>query len=191
MQLTPEYVQCKTDLMIRQGVPLPAVLLVRLLFRSGSRIGALLRMSYKDILPDNTCIIRQGKGSEILRCSLPEPLSYFAQCSANRQDPFSYINYTYVYRLLKSYALTMPHQFGTNCAVSASARKSLAQALEERGEELQNIARILGHKSAKSTEYYLSGASHPARVRKGILSPPSGSVENLTFTRNGIVKRHK
>ena len=181
-------IQGKLDLMEQNGVSPIVLCLLYLLYSSGSRISALLNLTPSDILPDGTCIIRQGKGSDVMRVTPTYRREWLIQCGKIGVKPFQHLNYIGIYRLLKSYGLYEVANFGRNTAVTSVGRKSVARTLDERGENIETIATVLGHKSTKSTEYYLRGTTPKKTMRGGILANQSSKFNYLVQCKNGVIK---
>lgn len=186
--LDTDYIQAKLDLMEKQNVSPIVLCLIHLLYSSGSRVSALLNIAPSDIFPDGTCLIRQGKGSDIMRATPTYGREWLIECARLGVRPFQHLNYIGIYRLLKSYGLYETQNFGQNTAVTAVGRKSVARALDERGETIETIATILGHKSTKSTEYYLGRAPKKKTMRGGILANQSATYSNVIQCKNGVIK---
>lgn len=164
------------------------IIVVKCLYLSGSRVSALLNVSYSDILPDGSFIIHQGKGSNAISCYCAEYLRFFKQCREYKQKPFEGVNYISIYRLLKEYGLVQRQTFGNNTAVTSLGRKLKAVQLAEQGQSIEDIANILGHKSITSTEYYLTKKPQKKRVAGGILANSTNVYSDVMQCKNGVIK---
>lgn len=178
----------KCEIMKRNCVLEIRIIVVKCLYLSGSRISALLNVSYNDILPDGSFVIHQGKGSNAISCYCAEYLRYFQQCREYKQKPFEGVNYISIYRLLKEYGLIQRQTFGNNTAVTSLGRKLKAVQMAEQGQSIEDIANILGHKSTTSTEYYLTKKPQKKRTAGGVLANSSSTYSSIVQCKNGVIK---
>lgn len=174
-----------------EGVSPITLCLLYLLFDSGSRISALLRLHPTDILANGIVLIHQGKGSAAMRAPVRYGWRWLDECRRLGVAPFQHLNYMGIYRLLLKYNIVERHRFGTNSAVTSLGRKSVAITMAERGEDIQTIADVLGHRSTSSTEYYLRKKSQKRKNTSGILSAQTTTLNNVQVCKNGVIRMRK
>lgn len=191
LNITPAEIQGKLNLMERDGVSPIVLCLLYLLFDSGSRISALLNISHSDILPNGIVLIHQGKGSAVMRAPVRYGWQWLDECRRFGVRPFQHLNYIGVYRLLLKYNIVERHRFGTNSAVTSLGRKSVAISMAERGEDIQTIADVLGHRSTSSTEYYLTSKPQKRKQKGGILTAQTTTLNNIQVCKNGVIRMRK
>lgn len=150
-----EVIQQKLQMMRARGVDETLIHSVALMYQSGCRVSSILGLSPADITPNGRVILRQGKGSNPLIITPSFELEWWLNTRLSGFNPFFYLNYMRLYRLFKDYALVLPNSFGNKTAVTASARKSVAEDVFDNSQNIEVTQNALGHKSAKSTEYYI------------------------------------
>lgn len=191
LNISPAEIQAKLNLMEQNGVSPIVLSLLYLLFDSGSRISALLNLSPSDILPNGVVLIHQGKGSAVMRAPVRYGWQWLEECRKFGVAPFQHLNYMGIYRLLLKYNIVERHRFGVNSAVTSLGRKSVAIAMAERGEDIQTIADVLGHRSTSSTEYYLTKKPPRRKYTGGILSAQTTTLNNIQVCKNGVIRMRK
>lgn len=150
-----EVIQQKLQMMRARGVDEVLIHSVALMYQSGCRVSSILGLSPADITPNGRVILRQGKGSNPLIVTPSFEIEWWLNIRLSGFNPFFYLNYMRLYRLFKDYALVLPNSFGFKNAVTASARKSVAEDVFDNSQNIETTQSALGHKSAKSTEYYI------------------------------------
>lgn len=191
LNISPAEIQAKLNLMEQNGVSPIVLCLLYLLFDSGSRISALLHISPSDILPNGVVLIHQGKGSAVMRAPVRYGWQWLNECRKFGVAPFQHINYMGIYRLLLKYNIVERYRFGTNSAVTSLGRKSVAITMAERGEDIQTIADVLGHRSTSSTEYYLRKKPQKRKYSGGVLSAQTTTLNNIQVCKNGVIRMRK
>lgn len=191
LNISPAEIQAKLNLMEQNGVSPIVLCLLYLLFDSGSRISALLHLSPSDILPNGIVLIHQGKGSAVMRAPVRYGWQWLNECRKFGVSPFQHLNYIGIYRLLLKYNIVERHRFGINSAVTSLGRKSVAITMAERGEDIQTIADVLGHRSTTSTEYYLTKKPQKRKYSGGILSAQTTTLNNIQVCKNGVIRMRK
>lgn len=150
-----EVIQQKLLMMRARGVDEVLIHSVALMYQSGCRVSSILGLSPADITPNGRVILRQGKGSNPLIVTPSFEIEWWLSIRLSGFNPFFYLNYMRLYRLFKDYALTIPNAFGFKTAVTASARKSVAEDVFDNSQNIEIAQSALGHKNSKSTEYYI------------------------------------
>lgn len=153
--MTQEQIEIKLLMMLEDGIDVGVVAGISLMFQSGCRISSILALTHNDVSKSGRIILKQGKGSEpmvIVPCDFKDWWQCFRKLKLHYYESQ---NYTYYYRLFKKYKLTMSAHFGVKNAVTASARKMVAEDTMEMSGDLHTAQIALGHKSIKSTQYYV------------------------------------
>lgn len=177
--------------MKEEGVRGDLVAVVATLFATGSRIRAVLALTHQNLTADGRVIIHQGKGSAPLVCAAPPELLTWAASCTFRVALFPWTNYTAVYRLMKEYCLTLPDSFGQNTAVTASARKVVAREVFAASADIEDVAAALGHRSPRSSTYYIDAPKVSDRERAAIKERWQPYLGELVITRTGIIRRKR
>ena len=178
----------KTLIMERNGVDIAFRAGICLMFQSGVRISSILQIHSGDISKDGRIMLKQGKGSSPMVVMPVYYREYFLECRNIMYSPFLYHNYMYYYRLCKNYSLCGDYDFGSKKAVTATARKEVANDMFGTNDKIVSSAVALGHKRLSSTEYYIKKGGVLKQSKKGILGNPVGIVENLVVCKNGVIR---
>lgn len=149
-------IECKLQMMRNRNVDEVLIHAIALMFQSGCRVSSILNLSPADITTNGRVILRQGKGSNPLILVPSFEPQWWLECRTSGFNPFYYLNYMRMYRTFKDYALTMSDCFGSKNAVTASARKTVAQDVYSGTKEIAIAQTALGHKRLSSTEYYIT-----------------------------------
>ena len=149
-------IETKLQMMRSRNVDEVLIHSIALMFQSGCRVSSILNLSPADITPNGRVILRQGKGSNPLILVPSFEPQWWLDMRQAGFNPFFYLNYMRIYRTFKDYALTMSECFGTKNAVTASARKTVAQDVFADTNEIELAQTALGHKRTSSTEYYIN-----------------------------------
>ena len=168
------------------GYSQTVICFIRLHSVSGARISDLLRIRRSDITSSLYVSIRQCKGSMPLTVKLSDDLQFWREYRAGLHLDIGLFNKNYFYRLYKRYNIQFNNGMGRNMSVTHSFRKELANDLFEATGLIESSQAALGHRSSRSTEYYLTKDNLRAIQKQGINSPLSGSVNNIIVSkRNG------
>lgn len=165
--------------------PAPCKAAISLLLLFGLRIGEVLRLSPRDFVSENSFIAPAEKGGRHRLCTVPIMREFWCAFAAGSSPLGELVNYKYVYRRCRELGFGAEAAFGTKRAVTHAGRKLLVTAVAERSRSISVAADVIGHRSAKSTEFYL-----PARKgspRAGILSNAVVSSGPIYIRRNGVI----
>lgn len=168
------------------GYSQTVVCFIRLHSISGARISDLLRIRRSDITRSLFVSIRQCKGSLPLTVKLSTDLQFWEDYRNGLHLDIGLYNKNYFYRLYKRYNIQFDNGVLRNKSVTHSFRKELANDLYSATGEIESAQSALGHRSSRSTEYYISKDNLRALQKQGINSPLSGTVSNIIVSkRNG------
>ena len=168
------------------GYSLTVVNFIRLHSISGARISDLLRIRRSDITSSLFVSIRQCKGSLPLTVKLSANFEFWEQYRNGLHLDISLYNKNYFYRLYKRYNIQFDNGALRNKSVTHSFRKELANDLFNATGVIESAQAALGHRSSRSTEYYLSKDNLKSVQNQGINSTLSGRLNNLTISqKNG------
>lgn len=175
-----ESLHYKLSLMRSHGLCVTCECFIRLLSRYGLRINDMRSIKRTDILSTNIIKVKQSKGSNELLCPIVEDFVFWSEYKAGLHTDISLFTYSFFYKLFMRYALYIESEKGGNRSVTHSCRKSLARQLYNETGDI-NISKIaLGHKSQKSTQYYLTKEQQKCEIKRGILTAQSGQISNIT-----------
>jgi len=173
------YFDSKIDLMLQHGLNLSCAAFIRLQFISGARISDLLNIKRSDVLSNGTIIIRQGKGSNTLIINISQDFEFWELYRQGYYVEISCFSYSFFYKLYKRYGLIIFNEPGHNASVTHSPRKILAQTIYDSTNDIQIAASALGHRSTKSTEYYLTREQKKSNYKNGILGKVPSELYNF------------
>lgn len=172
----------------REGYSIALQAFVSLQFKFGLRVSDALNISYSDISRNGTIVINQGKGSEKLIARDDEYLSFWNNCQENKTHPFRQYSRFYIYRLYKKFGISTTEKGRKHDSVTHAPRKMLAQELQSDGFGKSEIKTALGHKSERSTEYYLDKRKRTASYRSRETELPSSELHPIVIQSNGIIR---
>lgn len=181
----------KTLIMRKNGIDISFCAGICLLYQSGVRISSILNIHSGDISKDGRVLLKQGKGSAPIVVMPVYYREYFIQIREEMYSPYLNQNYMYYYRLVKNYALCGDYEFGCKKAVTASARKMVANDMFDTDDKIVSSAVALGHRRTSSTEYYIKGRKGLTQSKHGVLALPFGVVENLVVCKNGVLRKRR
>lgn len=168
------------------GYSRTVICFIRLHSISGARISDLLRIRRKDITSSLFISIRQCKGSLPLTVKLSSDLQFWKDYRDGLHLDIGLYNKNYFYRLYKRYNIQYDNGMLRNKSVTHSFRKELANDLFNATGVIESAQAALGHRSSRSTEYYLSEDNLKSVQNQGINSTLSGRLNNLTISqKNG------
>ena len=183
----------KLALMLEQGVDVGVVAGISLMYQSGCRISSILQIKPSSISANGRIILHQGKGSEPMIVVPADYRDWWLNYRNSNMKYYELQNYIYYYRLFKRYKLVALSSFGTKNAVTATARKMVAQDTFSVNEDLNDAKIALGHKSINSTGYYVKDKqAKGGRVFLDKNGRTTGTYfDTITCCKNGVVKMKK
>lgn len=147
MKLVAEVLENNSiDIVVRSIIEVLAV--------NGCRISEVLAIKSTDILGDNTIRIRGLKGSSDRVVFVFKSANYITECKKNGISPFAQISRFQVYRELKK--LGIYEVFGNNINASTTHifRHLYVKKLLASGVRIEDVQKIIGHKSVENTKIY-------------------------------------
>ena len=183
----------KLELMLEQGVDIGVVAAISLMYQTGCRISSILQIKPSSISANGRIILHQGKGSEPMIVVPADYRDWWLNYRNSNLQYYELQNYIYYYRLFKRYKLVALSSFGTKNAVTATARKMVAQDTFSVNEDLNDAKIALGHKSINSTGYYVKDKQAKGG---GVFLDKKGRTtgtyfDTITCCKNGVVKMKK
>lgn len=165
--------------------PEPCKAAITLLLLFGLRVGEVLRLSPRDFVSENSFIAPAEKGGRHRLCTVPVMKSFWCAFAAGSLSLGELVNYKYIYRRCRELGFGSAAAFGTKRAVTHAGRKLLVTAVAERSRSISVAADVIGHRSSKSTEFYLP--SRKGSPRASILSNTVVSSGPIYIRRNGVI----
>lgn len=165
--------------------PEPCKAAISLLLLFGLRVGEVLRLSPRDFVSDNSFIAPAEKGGRHRLCTVPVLKEFWSAFAAGSLSLGDLVNYKYLYRRCRELGFGATAAFGSKRAVTHAGRKLLVTAVAERSRSIDVAADVIGHRSSRSTEYYLP--SPKGSQRASILSNPVVSSGPIYIRRNGVI----
>lgn len=162
--------------------------LLRILYLSGCRISSIMSLDSSCVLPDGNLLLPSKKGSrDMLFCtgSAKDFWIWFKDCGYADVDIYTY---QFWHRLCNRLGITILRPGKLNRCVTHSPRVRLANEVYSLNGSLTDVSVALGHKSIRSSSYYIDSQTPYVRLNGGVLGSCSGSTSNITFCKNGVVK---
>jgi site-specific recombinase XerD len=131
-----------------------AIIELQLIF--GLRISESLSITGNDVMPNGTIKVKGAKHSND-RFVFPILYQNFWLHLKNTQYliPKSF-NRFYFYRIYKKFGIYSVLGSNTNASVTHVIRYLFILGILQHGETIENVQRLIGHKSVKSTQHYIS-----------------------------------
>lgn len=126
-----------------------------LLLTNGCRIGEALAVREGDILTGNSVHIRgeKGSGDRVCFLSVVHGLDTLKDIAVRLNGPG--VNRWYIYRVAKKLGIYGKLIGKRRNAVTHLGRHHFVSSLANHGVDTVTIQKVIGHKSVKSTQYYL------------------------------------
>lgn len=161
---------------------------IALQFQAGLRISDLLNINYSNVSSNLDVVIKQGKGSESLIISPIFKRDIWRKIRENKLSlPGNYSRFWF-YKFYRKIGLVYQNGTGRNDSVTHSARKIRAKQLYDLDGDIEVAKLALGHKSKKSTKYYVDEKFRKSTLDRGISNNASGEVSNIVLQKNGIMR---
>ncbi len=123
--------------------------------RGGFRVSEVLKMKSSQIINDTDLYIVSDKGSRSKRVHVPEISKLLIKCKLYGINPFHGISRFQVYRMYKRLGIMLENKVGTKVSVTHAMRKNYIRDNYDSTKNIEVAAELVGHKSVKSTEYYV------------------------------------
>ena len=156
---------------------------IRLQFVAGLRISDLLRIRREDISVNSQIYIRQSKGSNPLVVNVLYESTFFDEYRRGFHTDISLFSVSFFYKLYKRYSIGISNGEGHNESITHAGRKLLARSMFDLSGDISVAASALGHRSSRSTMYYLTSEQKKLITKNGVLSNVRGSDSKFK-TRN-------
>lgn len=160
---------------------------VECLVRSGSRIGAVLKLRGSDCVGNGRIIIHQQKGSRPLTCQLIECAPLADKCVGQNIPLFPNLSYWFIYRLFQKWGCYSRSAGNENNSVTHFARKKLAQSVFDATKNVLDVQAVLGHSSYKSAYYYVEELRPKRKCNVQILTTTCGDLSPFIVKRGNII----
>ncbi len=160
---------------------------VEVLIRSGSRIGAVLKLRGTDCIGGGKIIIHQQKGSRPLTCQLIECAELANKCVGKNILLFPNLSYWFIYRLFQKWGCYCRSYGNKNNSVTHFARKQIAQNVYDATKNVLDVQAVLGHSSYKSAYYYVNELRPKRKYNAQILTTTCGDLSPFIVKRGNII----
>jgi len=112
-------------------------------------------MRADQIINETDLYINADKGSRAKRVHVPELRQLLVKCKSFGLQPFKGITRFQVYRMYKRLGIVHCNGVNKNKSVTHTMRKEFVQDNHRSTKNIEVTADLVGHKSIKSTEYYV------------------------------------
>ena len=160
---------------------------VEVLVRSGSRIGAVLKLRGTDCIGGGKIIIHQQKGSKPLTCQLIDCAEFANKCVGKNIPLFPNLSYWFIYRLFQKWGCYCRSLGNKNNSVTHFARKKIAQNVYDATKNVLDVQAVLGHSSYKSAYYYVNELRPKRKCNAQILTTTCGDLSPFIVKRGNII----
>lgn len=123
--------------------------------RGGFRVSEVLKMNHTNIISDTDVFIIPDKNSRPKRIHVPELSLFLNKWKLNQLCPFQHLSRFQVYRAYKQLGIIVNNGVNKNKSVTHAMRKNYIKDAHKTTGNIKVTADIAGHKSQKSTEYYV------------------------------------
>jgi site-specific recombinase XerD len=130
-------------------------LVIRLMLLHGLRVSEALYITPQCVMRNGSVFVRGLKGSKDRVVSDSARIDEWLLFKKMNVNDLIYFDRYYVYRIFKKLGLYAVYGTNRNNSVTHSPRHNVALGLREEGLSVENIQDVLGHKSVKSTEFYV------------------------------------
>jgi len=131
-----------------------AYVIIKLMYDNGLRVSEVLNISYYDILPNGNILIKGLKKSNNRIIFSTEFKEFFNNCKKHFITPFNGYDRFYIYRILKSFNISIKTKNSSKNSVTHSFRHLYIHNLKSVDIDLKTIQQQVGHKSIKNTANY-------------------------------------
>lgn len=184
--------QRAVDIFIRERkYGLSVAMLCDVLYSSGSRVSAVLALHGEQVDSSGGLCIFQGKGSLPLYCSPIFLRQEFIRWAGFRGKVFAELSYRQIQRYFVQENISFARRGYSQACGSKIFRLCKAREVALLGGSLQVARQALGHRSVKSTEYYIANERDICKIPQGILSRPSGDIGGISISKSGIIRVSK
>lgn len=156
-------------------------------FRSGARISDILKLDHNSIMTSGEIIIQQSKKSESIIIQPTRFIEVFNRIRDLQLSPLEGFNASYFRNLYRRYGISHRKQGAKHTAVTHAFRHNRAQEIYNHTGNIEDAKMALGHKSVRSTEYYITKPRPKAVQKTGIGRNPVGRISNLKIDRRGVI----
>ena len=131
-------------------------LIVHLLADYGLRVSEALSIKATDITSNGQIVIKGSKGSSNRLIVINEYRDRLIDLRKSAFNPIKNIDRFVVYRLLKKYNITGQSSYGSKNAVCHQFRYDVAKDIQSVTNDLNETAKLIGHKSSSNTAIYVN-----------------------------------
>lgn len=135
---------------------------LRLMVLYGLRVSEMLGIKYHDVLRDGSVHVRGLKGSSDRMCYDSYMMSEWLYIARSQSCDLEMFNRFYVYRLLRKMGLYGRYGNNVNNSVTHNSRHVKGLNMKNEGLAIEVIQHEMGHKSVKSTGYYVTDKREPS-----------------------------
>lgn len=133
---------------------------------SGCRVRELLSVKWSDVSVYGQVIISGSKGSSSRAFSIPGYDIILIDFRERHQDPFFCLSYSYIYRSFLRHGISQESSTGDRRKVAHSLRYQAISGMYDQTGEMQKVADIIGHRTVKTTDYYLRKGKGKLNAKK-------------------------
>lgn len=147
--------------------------IVKLMYYSGARVSDVLKIKRTDVSPRLELTIYQSKKSLPLIVNLNYSRDFWQGYREGKFRDISTYNRYYLYRHFDKLSISFKSSGNSNRSVTHAFRKFKAQDIYDQTHDVSAAAAALGHKSERSTEFYLEN------IKKGVINQGGVLSNNL------------
>lgn len=163
------------------------VALFRVLIGSGCRASSLRLCVPENITREGVLILPQGKGSNPLVFTDWEYSEFWRNVRNTGNRDAELYNYKFWYRLCDRVGCVLRERGRAHRSVTHTARKLKARDIYEQTQSLDAVASALGHRSTKSSAFYIEKEPTKMKAPLGVLNTPRGEIRELRANKKGVL----
>jgi integrase len=133
---------------------------------SGCRVRELLNVSWTDVSVFGQLYISGSKGSGSRSITIPGYEAIMLDFKRREINPFYCLSYSYIYRSFIRFGLTIESTTGERRKVAHSLRYQAISGMYDQTRKVKKVADIIGHRTEKTTDYYLRKGRSQIKVKK-------------------------
>ena len=159
---------------------------IMLMVDEGLRVSDMLKLTWQNVSNDGRVIVRQGKSSATLVVTPRFYSDVWRRFAVSKASMCYYLNYMQIYRMFRDLGLSLEEHENGNASVTHIGRKLVAREVYRVAGNIDDSAAALGHKSTRSTQYYIQKRS--AVNRGNVLNSDLPLDGGLVVCKNAVVK---
>ena len=158
---------------------------LKVLLSSGCRVSSLFELYGSRITQEGNLIIYQKKGSRPIFYDTGTSREWWQALKRSGNADIARCNRQFFYRLCDRLGIGFRMPGNVRNYVTHAARAERAKEVWNATGDIESVAAALGHKSTRSSRYYIEGQRTNRIRQRGVLKNPYGVLDHLIITKTG------